>query len=200
MKAGILFSGGKDSSLAAILLSFIYEVELNTFIFSPDADITEVCNAAAVLKFPHHIRIMRDGLLTEAVDQIISDGYPNNAIQKIHREAIQSLCRLYVIVADGTRFGDRIPWLSGSEIQSISDSQDVSYIRPLAGFPKKEVMRLSSQYLSVTYGETGTIRNGDYEHEIREEFAKRGLSTGLYFPHAHQQSLITGRKDLTGVS
>ena len=30
MKAGVLFSGGKDSSLAAILLSRDYTVELNT--------------------------------------------------------------------------------------------------------------------------------------------------------------------------
>jgi len=32
-KVGVLFSGGKDSSLAAILLSRDYSVELNTFVF-----------------------------------------------------------------------------------------------------------------------------------------------------------------------
>jgi tRNA methyltransferase len=197
MKAGILFSGGKDSSLAAILLSFIYEVELNTFIFSHDTDVTAVQKAASLLKLPHHIRLMRDGVLNEAVDQIIRDGYPNNAIQKVHREAISSLCELYEVVADGTRFGDRIPWLSGSEIQSISDRKGVSYLRPLAGFPKQEVIRLSERYLSVAYGETGTIRNGDYEHEIREAIRSRGLCPASFFPPAHEQSLITGIK-LTG--
>ena len=35
MKAGVLYSGGKDSSLAAIMLGTYYEVELNTFVFDP---------------------------------------------------------------------------------------------------------------------------------------------------------------------
>ena len=33
MKAGVLYSGGKDSSLAAVMLGTYYEVELNTFVF-----------------------------------------------------------------------------------------------------------------------------------------------------------------------
>lgn len=200
MKAGILFSGGKDSSLAAILLSFVYEVELNTFVFRPDTDTTSVQHAATILGFPHHIRHFREGLLTEAAEQIICDEYPNNAIQMVHREAIQSLCGIYEIVADGTRFGDRIPWLSDAEIQSLLDRQGVSYIRPLAGFPKKEVMRLAKMYLSVEYGETGNILNGDYEHEIREAIESSGISPHIYFPPAHQQSLIVGRKNFHGVS
>ena len=36
MKAGVLYSGGKDSSLAAMMLGTYYEVELNTFVFDPD--------------------------------------------------------------------------------------------------------------------------------------------------------------------
>jgi len=71
MKAGVLFSGGKDSSLAAILLSTWYEVELNTFRFSQDADIDAVRKAAKALGFPHHVRRFREGLLNEAVDLII---------------------------------------------------------------------------------------------------------------------------------
>jgi len=39
MRAAVLFSGGKDSSLAAILLSTWYEVELNTYLFSQDTNI-----------------------------------------------------------------------------------------------------------------------------------------------------------------
>ena len=35
MKAGVLFSGGKDSALAAILLARDYDVELNTCVFDP---------------------------------------------------------------------------------------------------------------------------------------------------------------------
>jgi len=35
MEAGVLFSGGKDSALAAILLARDYGVELNTCVFDP---------------------------------------------------------------------------------------------------------------------------------------------------------------------
>lgn len=197
MKAGVLFSGGKDSSLAAILLSTWYEVELNTFLFSHDASITKVKSAAASLGFKHHIHSFRDGFLNETVDMIVKDGYPNNAIQQVHREAIRYLCGMYEVVADGTRFGDRVPLLSNDEIRSISDKFGCSYVRPLIGFPKREVERLVSRYLTVEYGETGEISNGDYETGIRQELRKRNLSPDKYFPPAHQQSLITGRHILT---
>ncbi|HOJ96806.1 MAG TPA: asparagine synthase-related protein [Methanospirillum sp.] len=194
MKAGVLFSGGKDSSLAAILLSTWYEVELNTFRFSQDADIDAVRKAAKALGFPHHVRRFREGLLSEAVDLIIREGFPNNAIQQIHREAIRCLCDEYEVIADGTRFGDRIPLLTDDEIRSIGDRYTCSYVRPLIGFPKKEVERLVSRYLIISYGETGEISNGDYETGIRRELIQRGLSPESFFPPAHQQSLVTGRK------
>jgi len=38
MKAGVLFSGGKDSALAALLLSRDYDVELNTVVFTAEDD------------------------------------------------------------------------------------------------------------------------------------------------------------------
>lgn len=193
MKAGVLFSGGKDSSLAAILLSAWYEVELITFLFSPDTCIAGVEQAAASLGFPHHLRPFRDGFLGEMTDLIIREGYPNHAIQQIHREAIRCICGEYEVVADGTRFGDRVPLLTDDEIRSLGDRSGCSYLRPLIGFPKREVERLVSRCLRVTYGETGEILNGDYEHEIREEMKRRGISPGRFFPPAHQQSLTTGR-------
>jgi len=195
MKAGVLFSGGKDSSIAAILLSTWYEVELNTFLLSQNASITNVKEAAASLGFPHHVHTFGEDFLHEIVDLIVQEGFPNNGIQKVHREAIRELCGLYDVVADGTRFGDRVPLLSDDEIRSIGDRYGCSYIRPLIGFPKREVERLVSRYLTVSYGETGEIKNGDYETGIREELIKRGLSPTQYFPPAHQQSLITGRKN-----
>ena len=197
MKAGILFSGGKDSSLAAIILSTWYEVELNTFLFSHDTCMTDVKSAGASLGFKHHIHSFREGFLNEITDMVIKDGYPNNAIQQVHREAIRYLCSMYDVVADGTRFGDRVPLLSDDEIRGISDRFGCSYIRPLIGFPKREVERLVSRYLTVVYGETGEISNGDYETGIRQELKKRGLFPEQYFPPAHQQSLTTGRQILT---
>jgi len=194
MKAAVLFSGGKDSSLAAILLSTWYEVELNTFLFSRDTKINAVMEAARSLGFPHHVREFRKELLGEIVDLIVREGFPNNAIQQVHREAIRDLSGDYEVIADGTRFGDRVPLLTDDEVRSFGDRLGCSYIRPLIGFPKKEVERLVSRHLIISYGETGEIQNGDYETEIRGELVKRGLSPESFFPPVHRQSLVTGRK------
>jgi hypothetical protein len=50
------------------------------------------------------------------------------------------------------------------------------------------------RFLIVEYGETGTIRNGDYEAGIREAFRERGLDYAPLFPAHHDQSLVIGRK------
>lgn len=194
MKAGVLFSGGKDSSLAAILLSDHYEVELNTFVFSPDSAIPQIEQAAAALGFPHHKRIFQPALLGEAVDTVMRCGFPGEAIQRIHREAVRVLCDRYDVIGDGTRFGDRVPVLTDDEVRSISDGHGCSYVRPLFGYPKREVQRLAERYLVVTYGETGQIRSGDYEHEIRQELQRRGIPAGSLFPKNHEQSLVTARQ------
>ena len=52
MKIGVLYSGGKDSSLAAIMLGTYYEVELNTFVFDPLRQIPTLEAAASALGFP----------------------------------------------------------------------------------------------------------------------------------------------------
>lgn len=52
MKAGVLYSGGKDSSLAAMMLGTYYEVELNTFVFDPFRLIPSVEAAAEALGYP----------------------------------------------------------------------------------------------------------------------------------------------------
>jgi predicted subunit of tRNA(5-methylaminomethyl-2-thiouridylate) methyltransferase len=67
-------------------------------------------------------------------------------------------------------------------------------VRPLLGFPRREVDRLADQLLVVQYGETGTIRNGDYESEIRDAIRARGLDPASLFPAHHEQSLVVGRK------
>jgi hypothetical protein len=150
--------------------------------------------AARSLGFPHHVREFRKELLGEIVDLIVREGFPNNAIQQVHREAIRELSGEYKVIADGTRFGDRVPLLTDDEVRSFGDRFGCSYIRPLIGFPKKEVERLVSRHLIISYGETGEIQNGDYETEIRGELVKRGLSPESFFPPVHRQSLVTGRK------
>ncbi len=198
MKAGVLFSGGKDSSLAAVLLSRDYSVELNTFVFSPAHRLPAVERAAVALGFPWHVRTFGDGLLEKAVDMIRVAGYPNDAIQMVHRQALGELSLHYRVIADGTRFDDRVPMLSRNEVLSMQDSRGCSYVRPLLGYPRKEVDRLAERHLRLICGETGDLENGDYETEIRAEMQAQGEDAGKYFPPFHEQSLVTGTTTIQG--
>jgi predicted subunit of tRNA(5-methylaminomethyl-2-thiouridylate) methyltransferase len=195
MKAGVLYSGGKDSSLAAIMLGTYYEVELNTFVFDPDRLIPSVEAAAKALGFPIKKRVFQKGLLNEMVDLVREKGYPNDAINRVHQSAVESLAGEYNVVGDGTRFNDRVPMLSRAAVQSLGNRTGCSYVRPLLGYVRPEVDRLVDRFLIVEYGETGTIPNGDYETEIREAFRARGLDCASLFPQHHDQSLVVGRKE-----
>ncbi len=194
MKAGVLYSGGKDSSLASIMLGTYYEVELNTFVFDPSRRIPMVEAAAEALGFPHRKRVFEKGLLNKMVDLVMEKGYPNDAINRVHQAAVETLAGEYDVVGDGTRFDDRVPMLTRDAVQSLGSRTGCSYVRPLLGYVRAEVDRLSDRFLIVEYGETGTIRNGDYEAEIREAFRARGLDYAPLFPEHHEQSLVVGRK------
>jgi hypothetical protein len=194
MKAGVLFSGGKDSSLAAIMLGTYYEVELNFFVFDPSRQVPSVDAAAQVLGFPLKKRVFRKGFLEDMVDLVKTCGYPNDAINTVHQFAVETLSSEYAVVGDGTRFNDRVPMLTRAEVQSLGNRTGCSYVRPLLGYVKPEVDRLVNRFLVVKYGETGTIRNGDYEAEIREACASRGIDVSSLFPAHHDQSLVIGRK------
>ncbi|MDK2974777.1 MAG: tRNA methyltransferase [Methanofollis sp.] len=192
MKAGLLFSGGKDSALAAVMLARDYEVELNTFVFDPARDVASVRTAAEALGLPWQKRAFGPDLLDEAVEMVIASGYPNDAITMVHRQAVHLLAQEYRVVGDGTRFNDRVPMLTRSDVLSIADRYDCSYVRPLLGYGKAEVERLAQRHLVVAYGETGTIENGDYEYEIRAAVERAGKSCTGLFPSHHEQSLVTG--------
>jgi tRNA methyltransferase len=194
MKAGVLYSGGKDSSLASIMLGTYYEVELNTFVFDPLRQIPALEAAAKALGYPLQKRVFREGMLNEMADMVIERGYPNDAINAVHQAAIESLAAEYDVIGDGTRFDDRVPMLSRDAVQSLMSRTGCSYVRPLLGVPRREVDRLADRFLVVTYGETGTIRNGDYESEIRDAIRARGLDPASLFPAHHEQSLVVGRK------
>jgi predicted subunit of tRNA(5-methylaminomethyl-2-thiouridylate) methyltransferase len=194
MKAGVLFSGGKDSSLAAIMLGTYYEVELNFFVFDPSRQVPSVDAAAQVLGFPLIKRVFRKGFLEDMVDLVKTCGYPNDAINTVHQVAVETLSSEYAVVGDGTRFNDRVPMLTRAEVQSLGNRTGCSYVRPLLGYVRPEVDRLVDRFLVVKYGESGSIRNGDYEAEIREACAARGIDISSLFPVHHDQSLVIGRK------
>ncbi|MDD3620967.1 MAG: alpha hydrolase [Methanofollis sp.] len=192
MKAGLLFSGGKDSALAAVLLSRDYEVELNTFVFDPEREVPSVEAAAKGLGFPWRKHALGLECLAMAAERVIADGYPADAITAVHRRALRLLAEEYEVVADGTRLNDRVPAMTRGDAMSLADRYGCSYIRPLLGFGKAEVQRLVGQHLCVAYGETGTIENGDYEYEIRAAVMRMGHRCAELFPEHHEQSLVTG--------
>lgn len=66
MKVGILFSGGKDSALAAILLSPFAQIELATVSFGIVPN--DAASVARVLGFPHVI-IGLEAALATATDR-----------------------------------------------------------------------------------------------------------------------------------
>ncbi|MDI9632718.1 MAG: alpha hydrolase [Methanolinea sp.] len=192
-KVGVLYSGGKDSSLAAILLSRDYEVELNTYVFSEEpAHLSGVERAATSLGFPWRVRVFSRELLSAAIDSILARGNPSEAISMVHKSALHDLAIHYGVVADGTRFDDRVPMLSRDEAQSLQDTRHCSYVRPLLGYPRREVDRLAALHLRVILGETGTLENGDYEVELREAIRSRGMDVSRFFPRFHEQSLVVG--------
>ena len=194
MKAGVLYSGGKDSSLASIMLGTYHEVELNTFVFDPLRQIPALSAAAEALGYPLKKRVFEKGMLDKMADLVIAKGYPNDAINAVHQAAVESLAAEYDVVGDGTRFDDRVPMLSRETVQSLMSRTGCSYVRPLLGYPRREVDRLADQLLVVKYGETGAIPNGDYESEIRDAIRARGLDPASLFPAHHEQSLVVGRK------
>jgi hypothetical protein len=176
------------------MLGTYYEVELNFFVFDPSRQVPSVDAAAQVLGFPLKKRVFRKGFLDDMVDLVKTCGYPNDAINTVHQAAVETLSSEYAVVGDGTRFNDRVPMLTRAEVQSLGNRTGCSYVRPLLGYVKPEVDRLVDRFLVVKYGETGTIRNGDYEAEIREACALRGIDVSSLFPAHHDQSLVIGRK------
>ncbi|WOF15764.1 alpha hydrolase [Methanoplanus sp. FWC-SCC4] len=193
MKAGILFSGGKDSSLAALMLSRDYEVELNTFVFDKNHDISGVETAAEVLQLPLIKRVFSGELIDVVMEMMVESGYPNDAINLVHRNAINTLSKEYDVIGDGTRLNDRVPMLDYAEVQRLEAKENSALVRPLLGFGRREVNRLVEKHFIVKYGETGEIKNGDYENEIRAAFNAKGLDPHKIFPSHHQQSLVVGR-------
>jgi predicted subunit of tRNA(5-methylaminomethyl-2-thiouridylate) methyltransferase len=176
------------------MLGTYYEVELNVFVFDPSRQVPSVDAAAQVLGFPLIKRVFKKGLLDDMVELVKTCGYPNDAINTVHQVAVETLSSEYAVVGDGTRFNDRVPMLTRAEVQSLGNRTGCSYVRPLLGYVKAEVDRLVDRFLVVKYGETGTIRNGDYEAEIREAFAARGIDASSLFPAHHDQSLVVAKK------
>ncbi|MGZ7167535.1 MAG: DUF7411 family protein [Halobacteriota archaeon] len=191
MKVGVLFSGGKDSSLAALLLSPFATVELVSVSFGVVPN--DAPSSARMLGFSHKAIELEEAHAMQAIDIMMIDGYPNNGINLIHEIAIERAATLYAAVADGTRRDDRVPLLSTGEARSLEDRFGINYVRPLLGYGRHMIDALVAAHFEVTYGEGVSF---DYEGELRN------IMTTVYgpeavsnvFPTQHVQSKVTARK------
>ncbi len=195
MKVCVLFSGGKDSSLSAIILKNLgYNVELVTVNFGVVNSYKYAKETSNILNMPHKVLCLKDTIiLQKCKDIILKDGFPSNGIQYLHREVLNIVSKEYDIIADGIRRDDRVPKLTHGEIQSFEMKNNVEYISPLMGFGHKTIRKLINQHFIISEKESEDLLKSDYETEIRELIRLDRKNPLDYFP-THIQSRVIGLK------
>jgi predicted subunit of tRNA(5-methylaminomethyl-2-thiouridylate) methyltransferase len=199
MRISVLFSGGKDSSLSALLMEPFFEIELVTCSFDLLPNRELAAETAKELGFPHRVLTLEQEILEKAYERVIKDGFPRSAINYIHEKAVETLASDPEVkfIADGTRRDDRVPVLTISQIRSIEDRLGVQYICPLKGYGRKAVSVLVERYLKIEEGPSESTPKADYETELRELIRQRDGEEKVkeLFP-AHIQSHVLSRKKL----
>ena len=197
MDLALLYSGGKDSTLAALVLDSFYDVRLVTGRFGITDDWTHAEAAADRLGYAFEPVDLDRDVAEAAAGLMIEDGYPRNGIQHVHEHALERAAELAVdAVADGTRRDDRVPTVSRAQAQSLEDRHGIDYLSPLAGFGRTAVDRLVAETLRVETGPSEAIPKADYEAELRALIAAdRGDdAVESVFPD-HEQSYVRGVRD-----
>ncbi|RDI72057.1 DUF7411 family protein [Halopelagius longus] len=196
MDLALLYSGGKDSTLAALLLDSFYDVTLVTGRFGVTDDWKHARDAADRLGYDFDTVELDREVAEDAADLMVEDGYPRNGIQRVHEHALERVAELDVTaVADGTRRDDRVPTVSRAQAQSLEDRHDVDYLSPLVGFGRHAVDRLVDETLDVESGPSERIPKADYEGELRALLTDRhgSQSVSAVFPD-HEQTYVRGLK------
>ncbi|WP_144906244.1 DUF7411 family protein [Halobellus captivus] len=197
MDLALLYSGGKDSTLAALFLDSFYDVQLVTGHFGITDDWKHAEAAAERLGYPFEVVDLDPSAAEEAVERMLEDGYPRNGIQRVHEHALERVASLDVdAVADGTRRDDRVPTISRAQAQSLEDRHDVDYLSPLVGLGRNAVDTLVAERLSVETGPSAQVPKGDYEAELRALIAETAGADaiGSVFPE-HEQSYVRGLRE-----
>ncbi|MGB9964731.1 asparagine synthase-related protein [Halobacterium sp. CBA1126] len=168
MRLGLLYSGGKDSTLAALLVERFYDVTLVTAHFGVTDEHEHARRAADAAGFEFRALELDREVAEDAAERMREDGYPRNGIQHVHEQALEAVAALdFDAVADGTRRDDRVPTVSRAQAQSLEDRHGVDYLSPLAGFGRGAVDRLVDAELDVEVGPSEEIPRADYEAELR---------------------------------
>lgn len=196
MKAAVLYSGGKDSSLVAVILQRLgYQVELLTANFGIYPSFKPAEKTAKNLGFSHQVLRADKTLLENAVSRIMADGYPNQGINYLHKQVLELAASGYEVVADGVRRDDRVPRLSPPEVNSFQDRHEVEYIN-LSGFGHRTINNLAEELFRLKKEPTNPHNNSDYEIEIRHLIGEnngREAAENLFPPHT--QSRVIGWKE-----
>ncbi|WP_225335148.1 DUF7411 family protein [Halomicrobium urmianum] len=193
--ARVLFSGGKDSALAGLLLEPFYDVTLVSCTFGIRDVAAEGRAAAEALGFPFEAVELDREVAEAAVERMVADGYPSEGIQLVHEHALETVAATADVVVDGTRRDDRAPAVDRSLAQSLEDRFGVDYVAPLSGYGRGAVDDLVERKLSVETGPSETVPKADYETELRALLADEYGSgaVGEVFPE-HVQSRVVGRR------
>ncbi|ADG13035.1 DUF7411 family protein [Methanocaldococcus infernus] len=188
----LLFSGGKDSSLAALILKKLgYDVKLITVNFGVIDSYKLAEETAKILGFEHRVEYLDKSILEEGVSLILKHGYPAEGINYIHKKVLETLADKYKVLADGIRRDDKVPKLTYSEIQSLEMRKNIQYISPLLGFGHKTIKDLINRFFIIEEIKSGTKITSDYEAEIRSYMKMIGEDPNKYFPE-HKQSRVVG--------
>ena len=192
----VLFSGGKDSSLSAILLEPFFDVTLVTCNFGFRETWNPAAKVASELGFPHEVLQLDGAILGSACEIAVSDGYPNRAINHIHGCALSCAAAGHGTIADGTRRDDRVPMLKLPDARRIEDIYGCMYVRPLLGYGRRAVDALVSDHLEIAEDESEKIEKSDYEVELRAMIKERHGAGMVHeiFPGRHLQSRVVRRK------
>ncbi|MCD7781590.1 MAG: asparagine synthase-related protein [Methanosphaera sp.] len=191
MKTAVLYSGGKDSSLMAVILDRLgYDVELVTINFGLFDSTIPAKKSAENLGFKHRVISLDRSILEDAVNMIIEDQFPNNGINYIHHTVLEHLADEYDVIADGTRREDRIPKLTQSQIQSLEDRKNIQYVN-LTGIGYKTINDVSDDLFEIDQHPSDIYNSSDYEMEIRVSLMDNGYDISNIFPQ-HIQSKVIG--------
>jgi predicted subunit of tRNA(5-methylaminomethyl-2-thiouridylate) methyltransferase len=196
MDIGLLYSGGKDSTLAGLLLDRFGTVTCLCCTFGVTDDYEHAQAAARAVEFNTRRVELDESVASEAAEQIVEDGYPRTGIQTVHEHALETAAGLdFDAIADGTRRDDRVPTVERPLAQSIEDRYGISHLAPLAGIGRGAIDTMAEETLIVERGPSGDVPKGDYETEIRALIrAEHGQETVEECFPAHTQSRVTGRR------